>query len=139
MQQRLKLSETADIMMRVMVVLFAVLSGLGLLVILLIYPFEQPLPYLLGLLIGTLLSLIKVYLMDRSIQHAMDRTTSKAAQGYASLQVTLRYLLTLGVFALVFLFKEQVGLFGAILGVLLLQFSAYLSNPILKRRERKKE
>lgn len=132
-QKLFRVSETAAIMSGAICVLVVFFLAAGHLVIKLFYGFEQPLPYTLGLLLGGLLSVSKVILLEKSLEHSLDME-GKKAQGYAGLQATLRYLLTIGVFLLVFLFPHVFGLFGAIIGVLSLQGAAYLTNFVLNKR-----
>lgn len=133
LKQLLKLSNTAAIMCAVIAGLFLALLFLGLGVILLLYPFEQPLPYFLGLLAGCLLSAVKVVLLERSLGHAVDLPEEKQAKNYGHLHAILRYFLTAAVLLVVILFPKVFGLFGMILGILSLQISAYITGFIVRR------
>lgn len=131
--RRLKVSKTAATMCAAIGGLFLLFLAAGLLVTMLLYPFERPLPYALGLLLGCLLSAAKVILLEKSIGRSVDME-GKTARGYASLMAALRYLLTIAVLLLVFFFRDVFGLFGAIIGLLSLQAAAYITGHIVKNR-----
>lgn len=133
LMSRLKVSETAATMCAAIGGLFLLLLAAGLLATTLIYQFERPLPYALGLLLGCILSAVKVVLLEKALDRSVDME-GKTAQGYASLMAALRYMLTIGVFLLVFFFRDVFGLFGAIIGVLSLQISAYITGHIINKR-----
>ena len=98
-----------------------------------IYPFEPPATYAAGLLIGILLSIFKVALMEKMLNHAADIGERKSARNYGALQVTFRNILTLGVLLMVFFFRQTFGLFGTIIGILSLQLAAYITGFILRK------
>ena len=127
----LKLSKTSKAMCISLSMIFLVLLTIGLLVIWFVYPFEAPLKYLLGLLLGTASSFAKIILMEKSLNKTFDME-HKDAKNYAGLMSTLRYFLTIAVFGAVILFKNVFGLFGTIAGVLALQLSAYGANYLLR-------
>lgn len=134
MKRPANISRTASALCKAVTGLFFLLLAGGLLVIYLVYPFERPLPYCMGLLLGSALSICKVLLLERSLGRAVEME-EKTAQGYAALQAAARYLLTMAVFGGVVLFRDKIGLFGAILGVLSLQFAAYIAGASLNKRE----
>ena len=127
----LNISKTAAIIHAAIAGLFAVFAVAGLLIIAFAYPFERPLPYLLGLLLGCALSAVKVVLMEKSIGKSLDME-GKSAKNYAGLMVTLRYLLTFAVLAAVFLLKGVFGVFGVVLGLLSLQLAGYIAGYVLR-------
>lgn len=131
--ERLNLSETAAVMCTAIGGLFILFLAAGLTVSSLIYPFERPAQYALGLLMGCLLSAAKVVLLEKSLDRSVDME-GKTAQGYANLMAVLRYLLTVAVLLLVFFFRDVFGLFGAIVGILSLQVAAYITGHIIKKR-----
>lgn len=128
------LSQTSRIMMTSVGVICLVMLGLGLIVIHLIYPFEKPLSFVTGLAIGCIQSMIKIILLEKSISHTLDMEKEHAT-AFASIQAIGRYVLTIAVFAAVLLLPAIFGLFGAILGVLSLQFAAYATNMVLNKME----
>ena len=129
----MKLSKTAKIMCCAVVGLCAFFLGAGLVASSRIYPFEPPGPYAVGLFTGTLLSLVKVVLMEKMFSRAADIAEAGSAKKYGALQVTFRNLLTLGVLLMVFFFRDTFGLFGTIIGVLILQPAAYITGFILRK------
>lgn len=130
----LNISETAAVMCAVIGGMFALLLAAGTLVSALVFPFERPAAYALGLLLGCLLSAIKVVLLEKSLGSAVEREQG-AARGYAGLMYMLRYLLTAAVLVLAFLYRDILGPVGAIIGVLSLQISAYIAGWIMKKRD----
>jgi len=130
------LSKTAQIMMKSAAAICLAFFVLGLLVIILIYPFEGILPYATGIALGCVHSIIKIILLEKSLSKTMD-LDKKIASNIAFFHYIGRIVLTVAVFALVILFPGVFGLFGAIIGVVSLQFSAYVTNIILKRQESK--
>ena len=130
---KLSLSKTAKIMCGVLAGLFAVSLAAGLAIGILLIPFEPPRAYTIGLLTGTLLSAVKVILMEKSLNRAADMGEFGSARNYGFLQVSLRNLLTLGFFLLVFFFNHIFGLYGAIIGVLSLQPAAAVTGYILRK------
>jgi hypothetical protein len=127
------LSRTAKIMCGALLALCVFFLMAGLSAISFLYPFEQPLAYSIGLVTGTLLSVAKVILMEKTLNRAADMGEFKSARNYGALQITLRNVLTLGFFLAVFFFREVFGLFGAIIGVLSLQAAAYITGFILRK------
>lgn len=131
MMRLLKISKTAAVMCTVIGVLFLALLAIGLLVAVFLYPFERPAAYALGLLLGCLLSAVKVVLLERALDRSMDMEGAPA-KGYASLMAVLRYLLTIFALLPVFFFRDVFGLSGVIIGILSLQAAAYITGHIMK-------
>jgi len=135
-----KLSRTARIMIAALVIVFAALLVLGLTLILFVIPFEKPLAYVAGLTAGSAVSVIKIILMDRGLNHIADMGEAgkhSGARNYAALQVFLRNALTVAVFATAFLFKEIIGPFGVIFGILSIQASALIAGFLLRHESAK--
>lgn len=130
---RLNISETGVIMCAVIGCLFVLFAVAGLLVSVLIYPFERPAAYVSGLLVGCLLSAVKVILLEKTLDRSADME-SGMAKGYASLMAILRYALTIGVLLLVVFFRGVFGLFGIIIGILSLQAAAYVTAFIIRKK-----
>ena len=127
------LRETSRLMYIAAAALFAALLIVGELLILLVYRFEAPLAFALGLLVGSGLTVLKITLLTRSIGKIVNVDNPRAA-GAAGLHFALRYGLTIAVLAGVLVFNEIFGVIGAVLGLLTLQASAYIANHILKKR-----
>ena len=141
-RMRLKLSQTAVIMMAAIAGLFGALLPCGLAVIWLVYRFEPPLAFGTGLFAGCALSALKVFLMERALSRALDMEKGKA-KGYASLQALLRYGLTIAALVCGGLcarrWPQAIGLFGIIAGTLTLQLSSYITSLVLKKKEKKEK
>lgn len=131
MLSKLNLSLTARTMCKVLGALFAVFLVIGLGVIWLIYPFEPPFAYLMGLVLGFLLSASKVVLLERMLERSVG-LEEKQAKNYGSLQSILRYFLTVVILLLVVFFPKVFGLWGAVVGLLSLQLSAFLTGRLLR-------
>jgi len=91
---------------------------------------DTPLKYTLGLLLGAGMSAGKALLLERVLDKSLDME-KKAAENYTRLMFLGRYFLTaiLLVIAAVFL-----SLWGAVIGLVTLQISAYLVR-FLKPKE----
>ena len=116
----------------------------GLFVINFIYKFEGNLPYTAGIMIGCIHSLIKIVLLEKSINRTLEIGESgeheaKKASGVAYLHYAGRFILTGAVFALAVIFPKIFGIFGAIAGVLSLQAAAIIANMVLQKQENQKQ
>lgn len=80
-------------------------------------------PFVLGVLLGAVVSIIKVLLLGRVVNRAVDMER-KAASAYASFQHLLRFALT-GAVLLLGAFVPAISLWGAVAGVLTYQVAAY--------------
>ena len=131
------MSRTARLMCFILICLCIVFSVAGLLINAFVYPFEPPAAYITGLLAGTALSIAKVKMMERSLNRIADMENSKNAQSYGALQSIFRNLLTLGLLALVFFFRDIFGLFGTIISVLYMQIAAYIAGYLLRKDKKR--
>lgn len=80
-------------------------------------------PFLLGVILGSALSIVKVFLLERAIDKALNMERKQAGK-YVSLQYMLRLLLT----ALVLFIGAvvpQISLWGVVAGVFAFQISVY--------------
>ena len=132
-----RLSYTAKTMCATLAGLCVFFLVVGLAVTTWVFPFEPALPYAIGLLAGTLHSMLKVVLLERTLNRAADIGEYGQAKGYGTMQAMLRNLITLALFAMVFAFRDIFGLFGTILGVLALQMSGYVVGYILRKNPAK--
>ena len=98
-----------------------------------LYPFERSLPYLAGLALGCVHSVVKTAMMEKSIIRVADMEKD-GAESIGRLHFFGRYLLTAAVFILVILSRGAIGLYGTIAGVLSLQFAAYITGNLLKNK-----
>ena len=129
-----KLSKTAVTMLIAIAGLFGALLTAGLLVIFLAYRFERPLAFGVGLFLGCALSAAKVVLLEKALNRAVELGAEKA-KNYARLQMILRYGLTILVVLGAVFFREVVGVFGMIAGLLVLQAASYIASAVLKGKE----
>jgi len=129
-----KLSMTAVTMLIAIAGLFGALLLAGELVIFLAYRFEGPIPFGVGLLLGCALSAAKVVLLERSLNRAVDLGADKA-KNYARFQMVLRYGLTIVVVLGAVFFRQAVGLFGIIAGLLSLQLASYIASIALRKKQ----
>lgn len=117
----MKLSDLASKMAQTILLASVIIAGLGLL--LSVWLPYSPLAYLLGLVLGSLTSLVKVYLLDRAINRTIDLEAKQA-----SLYMSWQYLLRLGLTALALVLGailEWINLWGVVLGILAFQLAAY--------------
>lgn len=113
--------------------LFLFFAVLGILIILFLYEFEPPLPYVIGLFSGCLVSSIRIVLMDVSINKSIDMQENKA-KNYSQLQFFLRYFITIGYAVLLVVLHKYLGVFGGVIGLLCMQLSAYIANYIINKK-----
>lgn len=132
------LSETSKIMLKwLLIFIFAAwLLGSGVLII--IQKADIILQYILGVLLGGVFSALKLVLMERSLSKSADMQSVRSS-GYAAAHYVLRYLLTVGVLVLAMIMRNTFNFFGVIIGILLLQFSAYLATYEIKKKDRQKQ
>lgn len=121
------LSDTARRMLRNLWLVILAIGCLGLGIIWTAYAFEPPLVFLPGLLVGGLLSSLKIILLERVLQRSADMEDHRA-KAHAQGQFILRYFLTIAVLAVVVILRQYVSIIGAMAGILALQLSAYVTN-----------
>ena len=119
-----ELSLTAQVMCKALAGLYPVLLAIGVMVHFFLYPFEKPVAFAVGLLAGTILSASKVVLLEKSLSKSLDME-GKVAKNYANFQMVARYFLTIVVLLLAAFFRDIIGLFGTVAGILALQPAAY--------------
>ncbi len=89
-----------------------------------IFFLQNRLPFFLGLLAGTFLSMIKLIMLDSAIDKSLDMASSDA-KNYIFARYLLRYLLT-ALFLFLVITNKNFSLCGFIIGLLSLQISAYV-------------
>ncbi|RVU54372.1 ATP synthase subunit I [Anaerosphaera multitolerans] len=130
-----KLSRTAQLMIYSLIALIFIFLALAFIVNK-FYLFEPMDKFSLGLVTGTLLSIYKVVSMEKSINKIVSME-EKQANLKNQLYFLLRYFITFIYVAIVIIFRDYIGVFGAIIGMLSLQVSAYMANYLLTREEKK--
>lgn len=109
----------------VLMCLVCFLAGLG--VIAFIYPFEGMFQYGMGLLLGGACSVVKIILMQKSLEKTLDMEAN-AAETRGKLHVALRYFFTVGAVVPAILFRDIFGVVGLIVGLLSLQAAALIAS-----------
>ena len=89
------------------------------------------LPFMLGVIIGSAVSIYKVILLERAVDKALDME-KKRAGNYVSLQHLLRLLLS-GIALLLGALVPQINLWGVVVGILSFQLALYMVNLTSKK------
>lgn len=89
------------------------------------------LPWILGVAIGVLMCVFRVFSMTKSIEKAVDMSPEDA-KNYAKSQYMLRYIITFAV-AVAACYMGFANPVGVIVGLVLLQPAVYIYNFIDKR------
>lgn len=134
----MNLSDTAKIMIASAAVICLIFLGAGLIVINAfeaVAGIEQSLPYAAGLALGGVCSVIKIILLEKSINMTLDAEKKSKAAPFGSLLFMARFLLTVGILVIAFVFPHIFGRIGVVLGILSMQFSAYSTNFFLKKQK----
>lgn len=80
-------------------------------------------PFLYGALLGTAISISKVFLLERAVNHALEMGQERAGS-YVNLQHVLRLLLT-GVVLFLGAIVPQISLWGVAAGIISFQLAVY--------------
>jgi len=129
----LRISETAAIMCSAVAVLFFILSAIGVGVIMLFFEPFDILFFMIGLLSGCLLTILKIFMMEKTLNKALDMEKANA-KNYAAFQTILRNLLTLAVLVAVAFLTRVFGLAGIVAGIITMQISGYVTGAIIRKR-----
>jgi len=122
----MKLSDLA----RKMIKTILIIACICILISVLYYRSMKFLPFLLGVMLGSALSILKVFLLEHTVNKALTMEKSKAG-GYASYQHLLRYFLT-GIVLYLGAVVPQISLWGVAAGVFAFQLAAYNLKFITK-------
>lgn len=120
-----------------MLAVMGIMAAAGIVVILTVWPFTRPLPYILGVAAGGGISALRLRLIAASLKKTMDMD-SATAQNMTRLGFTARYFLTAALVGAVVFLRDYVSLAGTLLGILSLQFAAYIVGHLERRRERQR-
>lgn len=132
------LSRTAKIMILSVIAVCFVLLVAGLTVINLgVIERENSLQYAVGLALGGTFSVIKVVMMEKSLNKIAEAGEEKQAKGMGQMYFVIRFILTAVVLVAAALLSF-VGIFGTIAGILSLKVAAYIT-PAVENRISKKE
>ena len=89
-------------------------------------------PFLLGIILGTAVSISKVFILERAVDNALEME-EKRAGNYVSIQHILRLLFS-GVALLIGALVPQISLWGVAAGVLAFQLAVYNLKFISKNQ-----
>ena len=131
------LSKTARIMLAATAVVCGIFLGVGLLVINFVYAFEKTAPFIAGIALGGVQSLIKIIILEKSLNRILDIGEKDKATGIGALLYFGRFILTGAVLIFAFIFPDICGRFGTIAGILAMQAAAYATNILLRKSERR--
>lgn len=113
-----KISNTTKQIIFMMLALSLIFFGIGSLFT------ENILAFFLGFLLGTGFSILKLILLEKTIDKAMEMPQEKAVS-YTRLHYTLRYILT-GAVLLIASLREDISLIAVIIGLIILRPAIYL-------------
>lgn len=85
--------------------------------------------WIVGIVLGTIASLIKVYMLERTLDKAVDMDP-KNANNYTRANYTMRLVVSVVIVVLACL-VEQINVVGVLIGLLLVQPAAYITNLLL--------
>ena len=138
------LSDTGKMLIKISAVISLILGILGALLINDNAPYAEQMnyvtlvgkkvPFLIGLLLGEILTVIKIILIDRSCSKALDMEVSQGKL-YASGQYFVRFILT-GAVLIAALLRPEIGFLGCLLGIAALQLAAIMV-PVVEKNKRK--
>jgi len=115
----MKLSDLA----RRMIIIILITSFACVLISVVYYRSLKFLPFMIGVLLGTAVSIFKVFLLEYTVNNALTMEKTKAS-GYVSIQYILRFLLT-GIILYLGAVVPQISIWGVAAGVLSFQLAAY--------------
>ncbi len=124
-----KLSSTAQKLIQHSIVISLAFAGIYALI-----DIENFIAFFLGLIFGLVFTSMKVILLEKNIQRAVQLSGTKA-DNYMKLHFLFRYVLTAVVLAVTGM-ASSIALIGCILGLISLQISAYTTNFNLSKRNK---
>lgn len=89
-----------------------------------------------GIVVGTVVSLVKIYLLEKVLNKAVEMEP-KDANNYTRINYTVRLLLSVAV-VVGACFIEQINVIGVLIGLLLVQPAAYATNFMCGNKEKVK-
>ena len=90
--------------------------------------------WIVGIILGTVASLVKVYMLERTLDKAVDMDP-KNANNYTRANYTMRLVVSVVIVVLACL-VEQINVVGVLIGLLLVQPAAYITNFITAYKEK---
>lgn len=122
----MRLSDIAKRMVRVVLViaLLCVIASI------IYYRSLEFLPFLFGIILGSVVSIVKIRLIDNTVDKAMEMEKKKASK-YLALQNTLRLLLS-GIVLVIGALAPQVSIWGVAAGIFAFPLATYTENFRMK-------
>ena len=90
--------------------------------------------WIVGIVLGTVASLGKVYMLERTLDKAVDMDP-KNANNYTRANYTMRLVVSVVIVVLACI-VEQINVVGVLIGLLLVQPAAYITNFITSHKEK---
>lgn len=90
--------------------------------------------WIVGIVLGTVASLGKVYMLERTLDKAVDMDP-KNANNYTRANYTMRLVVSVVIVVLACI-VEQINVVGVLIGLLLVQPAAYITNFITANKEK---
>ena len=90
--------------------------------------------WIVGIVLGTVASLGKVYMLERTLDKAVDMDP-KNANNYTRANYTMRLVVSVVIVVLACI-VEQINVVGVLIGLLLVQPAAYINNFITANKEK---
>jgi len=85
-------------------------------------PSREALPFALGVLLTSALNVLKVYMLERTVQKAVGKADAASGKNFVRFQYLIRYFLT-GLVLVAAALIPFINIWGAIIGVFTLQIS----------------
>ena len=115
----MKISNTSKQIIIMMIALFLIIFGVS------VFFINDTKSFFIGLSFGTIFSILKLILIEKTLNKALDMTGKKAAN-YIRIHYTLRYFLTFAVL-LIAVYKDF-NIIGVIIGILLPLPAIYIAK-----------
>ncbi|WP_317366916.1 ATP synthase subunit I [uncultured Tyzzerella sp.] len=115
----MKISNTSKQIIITTIALFFIVLGISTFIV------DDIKSFLIGISFGTIFSILKIILLEKTIEKAIDMTGQKAIN-YTRIHYTLRYFLTFVV--LLIAAYKNFNIIGVVLGILLPVPSVYIVN-----------
>lgn len=122
----IKISKTTSQIIVMMIALSLLCLGIS------VFFVKDIIMFLIGLLFGSIFSILKIILLEKTLNKAIDMEKSKAIN-YTRFNYVLRYFLTFLVLIIAVYRRDIMDLFGVIIGLILTRPAIYFVNLINKK------
>ncbi|MDL2248246.1 ATP synthase subunit I [Tyzzerella sp. OttesenSCG-928-J15] len=126
------LSPTAKEMIKTIAIACVAEIVIGLVLLFALDKSNYALGHILGILLGSLASAVKIIHLERSIDKSLDKGEKKLASNYYKMQYFVRTFFTLIVFAIGAVFHPRINIISVVIGVFNMNISAYAYKFIHK-------